>query len=53
MFDRGSRPTITESVVESADSGIESADSTADSARKSSENRPVGAGLKSTDGKLA
>ena len=32
MFNMESRPTITESVVESADSGIESADSTADSA---------------------
>ena len=31
MFNTGSRPTITKSVVESADSGIESADSTADS----------------------
>ena len=26
MFDRGSRPTITESVVETADSAVESAD---------------------------
>ena len=32
MFDRGSRPTITESAVESADSISEVADSTADSA---------------------
>ena len=32
MFDMESRPTIVESVVESADSGIETADSTADSA---------------------
>ena len=32
MFNTGSRPTITKSVVESADSGIESANSTADSA---------------------
>ena len=32
MFDKGSWPTITESVVKSAGSGIESADSTGDSA---------------------
>ena len=32
MFDRGSQGIITESVVQSADSGIESADSTVDSA---------------------
>ena len=32
MFNTGSQPTITKSVVESADSGIESADSTTDSA---------------------
>ena len=32
MFDRGSRPSIIELVIQSADSGIESADSTADSA---------------------
>ena len=32
MFDTGSRPTITKSVLELADSGIELADSTADSA---------------------
>ena len=32
MFNTGSRPTITKSVVELANSGIESADSTADSA---------------------
>ena len=32
MCNTGSRPTITKSVVESADSGIESADSTTDSA---------------------
>ena len=31
MFDRDSRPTITELVVQSADSGIESADCTTDS----------------------
>ena len=30
MFDRESQPTMTESVVEWADSGIEAADSTAD-----------------------
>ena len=51
MFDRDSRPTITESVVESADSGIESADSgigladyTADSA-VNLKKPPVGMGL--------
>ena len=38
--------TFTESVLQSADSGIESADSTTDSAKKSSENQPVGMGLK-------
>ena len=32
MFNTGSRPTITKSVVESADSGVESADSITDSA---------------------
>ena len=32
MFNTGSRPSITKSVVESADSGIESANSTANSA---------------------
>ena len=32
MFNTGSRPTTTKSVVESADSGIESADSSANSA---------------------
>ena len=31
MFERGRWPTITESVVQSADSAVESADSTADS----------------------
>ena len=31
MFDRGSWPTITESVVQSADSVVQLADSTADS----------------------
>ena len=35
MFDSGSRPTITESVVYLADSGIESDDSTANSAANS------------------
>ena len=32
MFTTGSRPTITKTVVESADSGLESADSTTNSA---------------------
>ena len=32
MFNRESRPTFTESVVESADPAVESADSTTDSA---------------------
>ena len=35
MFDRASRPTITESAVESADSAVESADSMADSSADS------------------
>ena len=35
MFNTGSQPTITISVVELADSGIESANSTADSAANS------------------
>ena len=44
MFDRESRPTMTESVVESADSGIESADSTAVNLKnlKNVLNRPEG-----------
>ena len=41
MFDTGSRPTITKSVVESTDSGIELADSNADSAANPLKKRPV------------
>ena len=51
MFDRASRPTFTESAVESAKSGIESADSgieSADSTADSVKNRPVGMGLHGT-----
>ena len=46
MFDRASRLTFTESVVESADSAVESADSMADSSAGSVK---IGTGLKMRD----
>ena len=45
MFERVSQPTITESVVESADPAVELTDSMADSSEDLVKNRPVGTGL--------